>query len=291
MINSSTSVDLAFYVKSGEWDLLATEQRRNVVVYTCCIEPYPDVTYYIHIRRKSLYYFFNIFLPCSLMSALTLLIFLLPVESGEKCGLGVTIMLSFAVFMLSVIKTLPDTSESFPLISIYLTAVLSMTAVSICFSVMVLSISRQGGMAVQLPRWITHILKFLSPLCCIHSGTSSKRKSPDPSATSSDIPTKKFLAEMAKELAFLHDSMSYKKPVSAEIHRALVVGINRIADRHNQESECEQSVAEWRCLAQLIDRSLFWILFIGITTFSTYLLVFYVPDTVKKSRMNPYLGH
>ena len=47
LINSSTTADLFFYVPNGEWDLLSAKQQRNVVVYTCCIEPYPDVTFYV----------------------------------------------------------------------------------------------------------------------------------------------------------------------------------------------------------------------------------------------------
>lgn len=50
--NRSANVDLTNYVVSGEFDLIKVHQKRRVVKYTCCPEPYPDVTFYIHIRRK-----------------------------------------------------------------------------------------------------------------------------------------------------------------------------------------------------------------------------------------------
>jgi len=57
-------------------------------VYECCPEPYIDITFSIHIRRRTLYYGFNLIIPCALISMLTLLTFILPPDEGEKIGLG-----------------------------------------------------------------------------------------------------------------------------------------------------------------------------------------------------------
>jgi len=61
-----------------------------VEVYECCPEPYIDITFSIHIRRRTLYYGFNLIIPCALISMLTLLTFILPPDEGEKIGLGTT---------------------------------------------------------------------------------------------------------------------------------------------------------------------------------------------------------
>lgn len=61
---------------------------RNEVFYDCCKEPYPDVTFVITIRRRTLYYALNLLIPCVLLSSMTLLIFVLPADSGEKISLG-----------------------------------------------------------------------------------------------------------------------------------------------------------------------------------------------------------
>lgn len=39
-------------------------------------------------RRRTLYYGLNLLIPCVLISALALLVFLLPADSGEKISLG-----------------------------------------------------------------------------------------------------------------------------------------------------------------------------------------------------------
>ena len=61
---------------------------RNEVFYECCPEPYLDVTFTIKIRRRTLYYFFNLIVPCVLIASMAVLGFTLPPDSGEKLSLG-----------------------------------------------------------------------------------------------------------------------------------------------------------------------------------------------------------
>ena len=56
--------------------------------YTCCAEPYVDVTYTLILRRRALYYWCTIILPCILISSMALLSFALPSDSGSKLTLG-----------------------------------------------------------------------------------------------------------------------------------------------------------------------------------------------------------
>lgn len=114
--NRTLDVDLSNYVDNGEWTLIDTKAVRNVKIYTCCPEPFPDVTFYLHLRRRVLYYAFNVIIPCVLLSMLTLTGFLLPPESGEKVTLGLTVLLAFSVFMLLIAENMPPTSEYIPLI-------------------------------------------------------------------------------------------------------------------------------------------------------------------------------
>ena len=81
-------------------------------------EPYPDLTFYIYMRRRILYYLFNIILPCVWLSILSLVGFWLPPDSGEKITLGITVLLAFSVFMLLIAENIPATSETVPLIGL-----------------------------------------------------------------------------------------------------------------------------------------------------------------------------
>ena len=60
VMNRSVEGDTAYYVENGEWHLIGMPLRRHVITYNCCVHPYPDVTFYLVIRRKPLYYIFNL---------------------------------------------------------------------------------------------------------------------------------------------------------------------------------------------------------------------------------------
>ena len=57
-----------------------------------------------------------IILPCFILSGMVLATFLLPVQSGEKISLGVSILVAISVFLLLVAENVPDTSDSVPVI-------------------------------------------------------------------------------------------------------------------------------------------------------------------------------
>ena len=69
---------------SVEWDILEVPAIRNVKWYTCCDEPYLDITFNVTMRRKTLFYTVNLIIPCMGISFLTVLVFYLPSDSGEK---------------------------------------------------------------------------------------------------------------------------------------------------------------------------------------------------------------
>ncbi|CAL1535405.1 unnamed protein product [Lymnaea stagnalis] len=165
--NRSDNVDLSNYVDNGEWELLGTKVIRRVKFYTCCPEPYMDVTFYIMIRRRVLYYFLNVIIPCMLLSSLSLTGFLLPPDSGEKVTLGLTVLLAFSVFMLLVAENMPPTSEYIPLIGIYLTVIMAMSALSVALSVFVLNCHHRGTNMRRPPRIVRKLARVFAKCFCM----------------------------------------------------------------------------------------------------------------------------
>ncbi|GBP04302.1 Neuronal acetylcholine receptor subunit alpha-10 [Eumeta japonica] len=108
--------DTTNYQTNGEFDLVSFEAIRNVQTYSCCVEPYPDITYVIKLRRRPMFYVFNLILPCLLINGIALLVFYVPSESGEKVTLGINALLSMTVFLMTIRDTLPPTEKT-PLIS------------------------------------------------------------------------------------------------------------------------------------------------------------------------------
>lgn len=113
------SGDLSDFVENVEWECHGMPATKNVIMYGCCSDPYPDITYTLLLQRRSSFYIFNLLLPCFLISFLAPLGFYLPADSGEKVSLGVTVLLALTVFQLMVAESMPP-SESVPLIGQFL---------------------------------------------------------------------------------------------------------------------------------------------------------------------------
>lgn len=77
-------MDLTAFYLSVEWDIMSVPARRKEKYYSCCEEPYPDITFNVTLRRKTLFYTVNLICPCILISALSVIVFYLPSDSGEK---------------------------------------------------------------------------------------------------------------------------------------------------------------------------------------------------------------
>ncbi|CAD5206866.1 unnamed protein product [Bursaphelenchus okinawaensis] len=170
LYNSTVSLDP--YTPNGEWHLLSATSHRNRIFYECCPEPYNDVTFKISVRRRTLYYGINLVIPSILISSLALLGFALPPDSGEKLNLCVTIFMSLCVFMLMVAETMPQTSDTLPLIEVYFTCVMFEVGASVICTVIVLNFHHRNAEAYfPMPRllrivlldWFAWILRMSRP--------------------------------------------------------------------------------------------------------------------------------
>jgi len=149
--------DLGSYVTNGEWDLLGVPATRNEVIYECCPEPYLDITFIIKIRRRTIYYFFNLIVPCVLIASMAVLGFTLPPDSGEKLSLGVTVLLSLTVFQDSVSATMPITSLQIPLLGTYFNCIMFMVASSVVTTIMILNYHHRLADTHEMPSWVRTI--------------------------------------------------------------------------------------------------------------------------------------
>lgn len=144
MYNNKNFVDLSDYWKSGTWDIIEVPAYLNVYDGVGNNPTETDITFFITIRRKTLFYTVNLILPTVLISFLCVLVFYLPAEAGEKVTLGISILLSLVVFLLLVSKILPPTSLVLPLIAKYLLFTFIMNTVSILVTVVIINWNFRG---------------------------------------------------------------------------------------------------------------------------------------------------
>ncbi|XP_047984808.1 neuronal acetylcholine receptor subunit alpha-7 isoform X1 [Leguminivora glycinivorella] len=155
--------DISSFVTNGEWELIGVPGKRNEIYYNCCPEPYIDITFAVVIRRKTLYYFFNLIVPCVLIASMALLGFTLPPDSGEKLSLGVTILLSLTVFLNMVAETMPATSDAVPLLGTYFNCIMFMVASSVVSTILILNYHHRHSDTHEMSDWIRCVFLYWLP--------------------------------------------------------------------------------------------------------------------------------
>ncbi|CCD73567.2 AcetylCholine Receptor [Caenorhabditis elegans] len=148
-------VDLSNYQESVEWDLLSVEGIRHKKWYPCCDYPSIDITYYLHIRRKKLFYTVNMIIPCVCLASMTLWVFYLPCESHQKIQLCISVLVALTLYFLMLIDIIPPTSIVTPLILKYLSFTMIMVALSVTCTVFIQNIHYRAYYQ-PMPRFVKH---------------------------------------------------------------------------------------------------------------------------------------
>ena len=97
---------------NGEWEVVKTEVTKSTITETRngVTETFDQLDFWIYMRRRDQFYNTNVMLPIILSSFLVTLVFVVPVESGEKLSYILTIVLTIAVFLTIIGDTLPAVS-------------------------------------------------------------------------------------------------------------------------------------------------------------------------------------
>ncbi|XP_050502943.1 acetylcholine receptor subunit alpha-like isoform X2 [Diabrotica virgifera virgifera] len=156
-------IDLTEFYTSVEWDILEVPAVRNEKFYTCCDEPYLDITFNITMRRKTLFYTVNLIIPCMGISFLTVLVFYLPSDSGEKVSLSISILLSLTVFFLLLAEIIPPTSLVVPLLGKFVLFTMILDTFSICVTVVVLNVHFRSPQTHVMAPWVRRVFIHILP--------------------------------------------------------------------------------------------------------------------------------
>ncbi|XP_039355372.1 neuronal acetylcholine receptor subunit alpha-4 isoform X1 [Mauremys reevesii] len=163
LVSMHSHVDQLDYWESGEWVIIDAVGNYNIKKYECCAEIYPDITYFFIIRRLPLFYTINLIIPCLLISFLTVLVFYLPSECGEKITLCISVLLSLTVFLLLITEIIPSTSLVIPLIGEYLLFTMIFVTLSIIITVFVLNVHHRSPRTHTMPDWVKRIFLDVVP--------------------------------------------------------------------------------------------------------------------------------
>ena len=155
LISSRNDTIRKNYLEHGQWELSQT------LAYVGRTSEFSVFVLEFTVDRKPTFLIVNTILPILFMSGLNILVFLLPVESGERVSYAITVLLAIAVFLTMVGDSLPKVSTPMSVLSVYLLSVLILSAV-ICLSTIVNLHIYFKDDSIPVPRFLQAIT-----VCCL----------------------------------------------------------------------------------------------------------------------------
>uniref|UniRef100_A0A3Q3VPH0 Uncharacterized protein n=1 Tax=Mola mola TaxID=94237 RepID=A0A3Q3VPH0_MOLML len=254
--------------ESGEWEIIDAPGYKHDIKYNCCEEIYTDITYSFYIRRLPLFYTINLIIPCLLISFLTVLVFYLPSDCGEKVTLCISVLLSLTVFLLVITETIPSTSLVIPLIGEYLLFTMIFVTLSIVITVFVLNVHYRTPMTHTMPEWVRTV--FLSvlprvmlmrrPIDQVPTPVPPPMVPPPPQAPQTQGPQESELPKLPRPLNAPSpvNAVVAFSVVSPEIKQA-IESVKYIAENMRTRNKAKEVEDDWKYVAMVIDRIFLWV--------------------------------
>lgn len=279
IVQTLDKADLSSYMKSSEFELISAKAERNVVKYSCCPEPYPDVTFTLHLRRKPGFFLYNIIIPCLVIASLAILTFVLPPEIGERVTLVIESFLALSFVILMVSDNVPVTSDSSPLI----TKFLLISMVEIGGALIANCISLNLYKKYEMPQWVRVVfLHYLARCLCINSGQprdnasvkQRKQRPPDPYLEAKKLSDTKPLCSPSG-LSPTHCTVTHR--TNQDSTSKLAEGISELAKFEISIEENQANRYFWIFVSRVVDR-LFLLIFSIAFVVSSCVIFAQVPD-------------
>ena len=112
-----------FNRKDAEWDVVASKAETKTFSEKKpggAVRRYSVIYFTITIKRNPKHYISTTILPVLSTSILSVLVFILPVESGAKVGYILTVLLAEVVLLTLVQSSMPSSSERTSYLGMYL---------------------------------------------------------------------------------------------------------------------------------------------------------------------------
>ncbi|KAJ8390990.1 hypothetical protein AAFF_G00097680 [Aldrovandia affinis] len=248
-----SKVNLKDFWESGEWEIIDAPGYKHDIKYNCCEEIYPDITYSFYIRRLPLFYTVNLIIPCLLISFLTVLVFYLPSDCGEKVTLCISVLLSLTVFLLVITETIPSTSLVIPLIGEYLLFTMIFVTLSIVITVFVLNVHYRTPTTHTMPSW--------DGMNCLEYGENKVAADPKkcPCQQGKDAPEAPDSSKLSRQLSPQPiNAVVAFSVVSPEIKQA-IESVKYIAENMRSRNKAKEVEDDWKYVAMVIDRIFLWV--------------------------------
>ncbi|XP_032411496.1 neuronal acetylcholine receptor subunit non-alpha-2-like isoform X1 [Xiphophorus hellerii] len=267
-------VDRKDFFDNGEWEILSAtgaKGNRKDGLYS-----YPFITYSFILKRLPLFYTLFLIIPCLGLSFLTVLVFYLPSDEGEKLSLSTSVLVSLTVFLLVIEEIIPSSSKVIPLIGEYLLFIMIFVTLSIIVTVFVINVHHRSSATYHpMSPWVRSLfLQKLPRLLCMR-GHTDRYHYPELAPESPELKPRsgsrrggwKTSSGACGQAA----SDGKEEEAWATMLEKAIYSVRYISRHIRKEHFIREVVQDWKFVAQVLDRIFLWA-FLTVSILGTILI-------------------
>nr|XP_033779318.1 acetylcholine receptor subunit beta isoform X2 [Geotrypetes seraphini] len=282
------------FVDNGQWEIWHKPACRNTIPED---DLYEDITFYLIIRRKPLFYIVNVIVPCVLITIIAITVFYLPPDAGEKMTLSIFALLTLTIFLLLLANKVPETSLSVPIIVNYLMFTMMMVTFSVILSVVVLNLHHRSPNTHEMPQWVRLIFINVLPRYL----RLQRPKKETPLQTPTQVKHENFVVKAARtndeyfirkpvnDIAFSKQNRYHLDSFGKDLRKFIegpsqwlilppdlksaMDAITYVAQQLQEQEDYDALKEDWQYVAMVVDRLFLWtfIIFTSLGTLSLFL--------------------
>ncbi|MCJ8733732.1 hypothetical protein PDJAM_G00227000 [Pangasius djambal] len=254
-------VDRSDFFDNGEWEILSatgTKGSRHDGTLS-----YPFITYSFILKRLPLFYTLFLIIPCLGLSFLTVLVFYLPSDEGEKVTLSTSVLVSLTVFLLVIEEIIPSSSKVIPLIGEYLLFIMIFVTLSIIVTVFVINVHHRSSATYHpMAPWVRALfLQRLPQLLCMRAH-AERYLYPELEPHSPDFKPHIRKAPPGPE---------GEGQALVNMLEKATFSVRYISRHIRKEHFIREVVQDWKFVAQVLDRIFLWV-FLIVSILGTILI-------------------
>ncbi|XP_053556342.1 5-hydroxytryptamine receptor 3A-like isoform X2 [Bombina bombina] len=275
IFNSShvTDISKAIFVSKGDWIL------HNITVMNQTYEFegdwYNKVIYMIAIKRAPVVYLLNIIIPACFMVMLDIFSMFIQMETGERLGFKITVVLGFSVLLIILNNLLPN-SDSPPVLGIFCCVCLAVMIFSTIGCIVISYMLTQSATEPNVPAWIRiWVLRHMARVLCFKKNVMKEYMITVMVEEGSKVLENDSKTEMVIDIQEKKSSRKQiKGSLEAKMLKKLLSEVQTIHQNLTSIKNESEAKSEWYLAALVVDRLVLIVyLFTVVIIFSIVIIV------------------
>ncbi|XP_046573451.1 acetylcholine receptor subunit alpha-like [Haliotis rubra] len=164
---SRNYIGLYLFNSNSQWDIVNSSFQK--VVFHITDTPFCFVYFNMTLKRKPSLAILTTILLVLVLGLVNVVVFLIPVESGEKLSFANSVLLSFTVSLSFVTGLLPQNADSIPVFTLFIVGLFVMSSIYVFLTIWIMHVFHRDAAIKPVLTWMGRMTRSWGEMLLWHS--------------------------------------------------------------------------------------------------------------------------